>query len=299
MNGILVIDKPGGLTSHDVVMIVKKKLWANKAGHIGTLDPIATGILPVCINGATRLARFLEGGRKEYVASIKLGEETDTYDAEGNVVLKKDITPVRKEDIIAVVHSFRGRIRQTPPMFSAIKVNGVALYRLARQGVEVERAPRDVEIYDIHVEDIMFPFITVRIACSKGTYVRSLAFDIGKKLGCGAHLAGLIRTRSGIFSINDSVSMDNACEKDIIAIERLFADLPGISVDEISALRIRNGLMPFNNGSAMELNISSSIKDGEMIKFTLNGRIIALANYKGSNGFRLERVFKETVGSRQ
>ena len=129
-------------------------------------------------------------------------------------------------------------------------------------------------------------------SCSKGTYVRSLAFDIGKKLGCGAHLAGLIRTRSGIFSINDSVSMDNACEKDIIAIERLFADLPGISLDEISALRIRNGLMPFNNGSAMELNISSSIKDGEMIKFTLNGRIIALANYKGSNGFRLERVFK-------
>ena len=292
MNGILVIDKPRGLTSHDVVMVVKKRLRANKAGHIGTLDPIATGILPVCINGATRLARFLEGGRKEYLASIKLGEETDTYDAEGNVVVKKDITAVRKEDIIAVVHSFRGRIKQTPPMFSAIKINGVALYRLARQGVEVERAPRDVEIYDIHVEDIMFPFITVRIACSKGTYVRSLAFDIGKKLGCGAHLAGLIRTRSGIFSINDSVSMDNACEKDIIAIERLFADLPGISVDEISALRIRNGLMPFNNGSAMELNISSSIKDGEMIKFTLNGRIIALANYKGSNGFRLERVFK-------
>src|SRR3972149_4941729 len=241
MDGILVIDKPRGLTSHDVVMVVKKRLRANKAGHIGTLDPIATGILPVCINGATRLARFLEGGRKEYLASIKLGEETDTYDAEGNVVVKKDITAVRKEDI--------------------------------------------------HVEDIMFPFITVRIACSKGTYVRSLAFDIGKKLGCGAHLAGLIRTRSGIFSINDSVSMDNACEKDIIAIERLFADLPGISVDEISALRIRNGLMPFNNGSAMELNISSSIKDGEMIKFTLNGRIIALANYKGSNGFRLERGF--------
>src|SRR3989344_6474941 len=284
MNGILVIDKPRGLTSHDVVMVVKKRLGAKKAGHIGTLDPIATGILPVCINGATRLARFLEGGRKEYLASIKLGEETDTYDAEGNVV--------RKEDIIAVVHSFRGRIKQTPPMFSAIKINGVALYRLARQGVEVERAPRDVEIYDIHVEDIMFPFITVRIACSKGTYVRSLAFDIGKKLGCGAHLAGLIRTRSGIFSINDSVSMDNACEKDIIAIERLFADLPGISVDEISALRIRNGLIPFNNGSAMELNISSSIKDGEMIKFTLNGRIVALANYKGSNEFRLERVFK-------
>ena len=292
MDGILVIDKPRGLTSHDVVMVVKKRLRANKAGHIGTLDPIATGILPVCINGATRLARFLEGGRKEYLASIKLGEETDTYDAEGNVVVKKDITAVRKEDIIAVVHSFRGRIKQTPPMFSAIKINGVALYRLARQGVEVERAPRDVEIYDIHVEDIMFPFITVRIACSKGTYVRSLAFDIGKKLGCGAHLAGLIRTRSGIFSINDSVSMDNACEKDIIAIERLFADLPGISVDEISALRIRNGLIPFNNGSTMELNISSSIKDGEMIKFTLNGRIIALANYKGSNGFRLERVFK-------
>ena len=299
MNGILVIDKPRGLTSHDVVMVVKKRLGAKKAGHIGTLDPIATGILPVCINGATRLARFLEGGRKEYVASIKLGEETDTYDAEGNVVLKKDITSVRKEDIIAVVHSFRGRIRQTPPMFSAIKVNGVALYRLARQGVEVERAPRDVEIYDIHVEDITFPFTTVGVTCSKGTYVRSLAFDIGRKLGCGAHLVGLRRTSNGIFSVNDSVSMDNACEKDIIPVERLFADLPGISVDEVSALRIRNGLIPFNNGSAMELNISSSIKDGEMIKFTLNGRIIALANYKDEGGFKLERVFKETVGSRE
>src|SRR3989344_5267710 len=120
MDGILVIDKPRGLTSHDVVMVVKKRLGANKAGHIGTLDPIATGILPVCINGATRLVRFLEGGRKEYVASIKHGQETNIYDAEGNVELKKDKTSVRKEDITAVVHSFRGRIRPAPPMFSSI-----------------------------------------------------------------------------------------------------------------------------------------------------------------------------------
>src|SRR4030067_2178908 len=125
MNGILVIDKPRGLTSHDVVMVVRKSLGAKRAGHIGTLDPIATGILPVCINGATRLARFLEGGRKEYVASIKLGEETDTYDAEGNVVLKKDITSVGEEDMIAVVHSCRGRMIESARSFAAIKVNGV------------------------------------------------------------------------------------------------------------------------------------------------------------------------------
>src|SRR3972149_2828918 len=161
MNGILVIDKPKGLPSHDVVMVVKKRLGAKKAGHIVTLDPIATGILPVFINGATRLARFLEGGRKEYVASIKLGEETDTYDAEGNVVLKKDITSVRKEDIIAVVHSFRGRIRQTPPMFSAIKVNGVALYRLARQGGGGGRGARGGGKYEMYVEGIMFLVILV------------------------------------------------------------------------------------------------------------------------------------------
>lgn len=291
MNGVLIIDKPAGPTSHDVVMMVKKALRAKKVGHIGTLDPLATGVLPLCINDATRLARFLEDGKKEYLATIKLGEETDTYDSEGKVAAKGDITAITKENIVSVINDFKGRIKQIPPMFSAVKMNGAPLYKLAREHIEVERKPRDVEIYSIEVANITMPCVTFQVICSKGTYIRSLAFDIGRKLGCGAHLVGLRRMKSGMFSLKDSISItsfndlqEDSLTKGVISVERLFANIPDIEVDAIVADRIRDGIAP---------KFSSSIGGNEMVKFTTNGKIVALATYKGMDGFKLERVFNK------
>lgn len=292
MNGILVIDKPAGPTSHDVVFMVKKKLGARKIGHLGTLDPTATGVLPLCINEATKLSRFFEQDEKEYLAVIKLGEETDTCDSEGKVTYKGDITPIVEEDIFSAIADFKGRIKQIPPMFSALKVSGIPLYKLARKCIDVERKPRDVEIYSIRIESITIPLVAIRVTCSKGTYIRSLAFDVGKRLGCGAHLVGLRRIRSGRFSLEDGIAINDIrdLQKDIlteaiIPVERLFANISDIEVDAVSVSRIMDGIAP---------RIFSSIDNGEMVRFTANGRIIALARYKGMGGFKLERVFKDS-----
>lgn len=293
MNGVLIIDKPSGPTSHDVVMMVKKKLLAKKVGHIGTLDPLATGVLPLCINDATRLARFLEDGKKEYLATIKLGEETDTYDSEGKATATGDATSVTNENIISVINSFKGKIKQLPPAFSAVKIGGVPLYKLARANTAVERKPRDVEIYEIEITNITVPFITMQVTCSKGTYIRSLAFDIGRKLGCGAHLVGLRRVKSGLFSLENSVSVDSLKQhedmlaKNIIPVERLFTNIPCIEVDKETAYKLQNGIAPEPD----MIQNSSSIADNEMVRFMADGKIVALAAYKGANGFKLERVF--------
>ena len=306
MTGVLIIDKPIGPTSHDIVMMVKRKLKARKVGHIGTLDPLASGVLPLCINDATRLARFLEDGEKEYLATIKFGEETNTYDSEGTVVAKYDITSLDKKNIVTVIDSFKGRIKQIPPMFSAVKVNGVSLHKLARMGVEVERRPRDIEIYSIEVNDITIPFVTVRVVCSKGTYMRSLAFDIGRELGCGAHIVSLRRVKSGPFSLDNSVTVDSLnssrediAEKNIISIERVFANIYDIEVDSSLAGRIMDGIAPnpallkesSNSSISKRADFSSSIRTDEMVRFTTNGKIVALARYKGKDGFKLEKVF--------
>lgn len=296
MNGVLIVDKPSGPTSHDVVMMVKKRLGARKVGHIGTLDPLATGVLPLCINDATRLARFLEDGKKEYLATIKLGQTTDTYDSAGKIIANKDTASLNKSDIVSTIDSFKGKIQQIPPMFSAVKMNGIPLYKLARGHVEVERKPRDVEIYSIEIMDITSPFIVIHAVCSKGTYIRSLAFDIGRKLGCGAHLVSLRRLKSGPFSMENSVSVDvlKHTEKDIltnniIPVERLFANIPDIEVDKTTADKIMNGVAPNQD----IIPNSSSIADNEMIRFMADGKIVALATYKGMSGFKLERVFNK------
>lgn len=297
MTGVLIIDKPKGPTSHDIVTMVKKRLKARKVGHIGTLDPNATGVLPLCINEATKLARFLENGDKEYLATIKLGEETDSYDSAGVVVARGDAAAVKTNDILTVISNFQGRIKQIPPMFSAIKMNGVPLYKLARQSCTVERIPRDVEIYSINITNIEIPYIAISVLCSKGTYIRSLAFDIGRKLGCGAHLSGLRRIKNGMFSIRDSITIndlkdlqDDRLYNKIIPVESLFSNIPDIEVDATTATGIMNGMAPNANTFCKQPNYSSSIKDNEMIRFTTNGRIIALATYKNEYGFKLERV---------
>ncbi|HEX7416157.1 MAG TPA: tRNA pseudouridine(55) synthase TruB, partial [Smithellaceae bacterium] len=208
MNGIVIIDKPAGKTSHDIVSEVKKIMDAKKAGHTGTLDPMATGVLPICLNEATKLAQFLSGENKEYLATMLLGVKTDTLDTEGEVTGQSDKF-VRDEEIKAALKQMVGKIRQVPPAYSAVKYCGKPLYKYARKGIFLETAAREVEIYSIVVEDISFPRVTFQIVCSKGTYIRTLCSDVGDLLGCGACLCGLRRLRSGLFSADMAVSLEN------------------------------------------------------------------------------------------
>ncbi|VAV82611.1 tRNA pseudouridine(55) synthase [hydrothermal vent metagenome] len=216
IEGVLVVDKPGGMTSHDVVATVKRRLGAKKVGHLGTLDPLATGVLPLVINRATKFATVFQGGVKEYIASMKLGEATDTYDAQGKVVASHSIDNITKEDIERVLMGFLGTIDQVPPMFSAVKRGGVPLYKLARAGVVVEREPKQVEIFELEILNIEMPQVEFRVAASRGTYVRSICHDAGEQLGVGAHLVTLKRTRSGSFTIKDAVEL-NLKRQDLIS----------------------------------------------------------------------------------
>lgn len=205
-SGVLVIDKPQGWTSHDVVAHVKRKLKAKKVGHLGTLDPLATGVLVLVINGATKYSSQLDTGAKEYLTVARLGEETDTYDREGKVVASSDTAAVTEDGIRSALDSFRGRIRQVPPMYSAIKSGGTPLYKLARKGVTIEREAREIEVYSLEVLKIEIPVVEFKVLCSRGTYLRSICHDLGRLLGTGAHLQELRRTASGDFSVDEAVS---------------------------------------------------------------------------------------------
>ena len=219
IDGLLIVDKPEGITSLEVVREVKRRFHVKKAGHIGTLDPFATGVLPVAMNEGTKLVPFLEEEPKEYVGTLKLGEETKTDDPTGEVIFRESLEGVTPEVIHAAFGAFSGRILQTPPMFSAVKVAGRPLYRLARQGIEIERKEREVRILDLQIETIELPWVSFRVACSKGTYVRTLARDIGMKIGCRAHLFRLRRVRSGPYTLEKAISLDQL--KGFLRVEEL------------------------------------------------------------------------------
>ncbi|HXX57843.1 MAG TPA: tRNA pseudouridine(55) synthase TruB [Thermodesulfovibrionales bacterium] len=212
MNAIINLDKPRGMSSQQAVTRVKRIIRARKAGHSGTLDPIATGILLVCLGEATKVTRFLADLDKEYLALMKLGEKTDTLDAEGTVIRKTGDLSIERDDLETVLERFVGTIRQTPPMFSAIKRKGKPLYLLARKGIEVDRPERTVGVRSIEITRFDLPWAEIRVSCSKGTYIRTLCDDIGDALGVGAHVAELKRTRIGKFSIKDSVTLDRLKE---------------------------------------------------------------------------------------
>lgn len=206
--GFLVVDKPRGWTSHDVVDAARGWLGTRRVGHLGTLDPLATGVLPLAVRGATKLAPFLEGGEKTYVGAIRLGEETETLDAEG-AVIRRHAGPLPDVDAVrAALRGLTGDIEQVPPMFSAAKRDGVPLYRLAREGRVVERPPKRVRVESLEILDYAPPRLRLEVRCSAGTYVRSLAADLGARLGCGAHLAELRRTRSEPFAIEDALPVE-------------------------------------------------------------------------------------------
>ncbi len=202
INGVLNLIKPIGLTSFQTVKNIKKILGADKAGHTGTLDTLATGVLPVCLGKATKIIPYLNENIKEYIAEIELGKTTETLDREGKIIKNNDKWKMlSKSDIIEVINSFKGQLKQIPPMYSAVHHKGKRLYKLARQGKEIERKPRNIVIYSLDILQINLPFIKLQINCSKGTYIRALARDIGKQLNVGAFLTFLIRTRSGPFFI--------------------------------------------------------------------------------------------------
>lgn len=209
IDGVLLVDKARGMTSHDVVAITRRALGTKKVGHCGTLDPLATGLLLITIGRGTKIQDLLMSEDKEYAGTIRLGEVTDSQDADGKIIETNPVPALSREQIQQAFDKFRGDFYQTPPMVSAIKKNGVPLYKLARQGKEIEREPRFVRVYAQEVREIRLPEIDFLVVCSKGFYVRTYAHDIGRELGCGAHLSALRRTKSGRFSVENAVSVDD------------------------------------------------------------------------------------------
>jgi len=207
-DGVLLVDKPPRLTSHDVVDYIRREFRFKKVGHCGTLDPAATGLLMLVLERATKLQDKLMSDDKTYEGTMVLGATTDSQDADGKIVTEKPVPPLTADDLEKVFAKFRGDIQQIPPMVSAKKVEGVALYKLARKGQTIEREPKNVHIYDLRITNIALPRIDLRVTCTKGTYIRTLCYDIGEVIGCGAHLAALRRTRSGKFDVKDAKPLD-------------------------------------------------------------------------------------------
>jgi len=208
LDGALLIDKPAGPTSHDVVDAIRRQFQVKKVGHCGTLDPNATGLLIIVLGRGTKLSERLMADDKVYAGSMKLGESTDSYDADGELVASLPVPPLTLDQLNAAAAEFIGDIMQTPPMVSAVKKGGVPLYKLARKGVEVEREARLIHIYNFRFSDYEEPIGWFRLACTKGTYVRSIAHELGQKLGCGAHLATLRRVSSGKFDVGQAIQFE-------------------------------------------------------------------------------------------
>lgn len=255
MDGMINVFKPRGITSHDVVNRLRRILGTKKIGHTGTLDPNASGVLPICIGKATRISEYLLDSSKEYISELTLGYETDTQDEDG-IVINASAKMVEHEDIVDSINSFRGKIMQIPPMYSALKVKGKKLYELAREGKTIDRTPRQVTIYNIDILDIIDNRkIVYLIECSRGTYIRTLCDDIGKKLGTYGYMSYLIRTRVGNFKIEDSVSLEkiehkkleNKLEDILISIDAALDYYPKVIINEKLYKQISNGVnIPLN-----------------------------------------------------
>ena len=254
MDGILNINKPRGKTSFRIVALIRRWSGERHIGHAGTLDPDATGVLPVCLGRGTRIIEYLMDTTKAYRARIEFGAATDTYDSSGNITRQGDISNINRETVKTALDKFRGTIEQIPPMFSALKHGGQPLYKLAREGISVERKKRKVTIHRLELVYWKKPVATVDIECSKGTYVRSLAHDLGEYLGCGAHLKNLVRTRCGIFDISDAISLpqlrrffsNGNWQQHLYPIDSVLEDFPALVINREAEEDFKNGkrLMP-------------------------------------------------------
>lgn len=290
MDGILLIDKPIGKTSHDMVYFVRRLTGIKKVGHTGTLDPDATGVLPVCIGKATKVCDMLTASDKIYEAVLALGKTTDTQDASGNVLTEKEVN-VTCDDIIRITESFIGEIEQIPPMFSAIKKDGKKLYELARQGITIEREPRKVTIFDIKVKNIDLSLNIIRLVvhCSKGTYIRTLCEDIGNALGCGGYMHSLRRLSSGGFSIENCSTCDELKEiaelgklsDYIIPADKVFSEYESVTLDAFLSSKLKNGIRIRKKGLTLDNLYRIYSSDGEFL---------AVCKYNG-NELVLEKSF--------
>ena len=269
-----------------MVALVRKLSGVRKVGHSGTLDPDATGVLPILIGKATRLASFLIDSSKTYRSEIEFGHATTTYDSSGDVTFEGDTSPLTLEGIESALEQFRGPIQQTPPMYSAIKHQGKPLYRLARSGIEVERQSRNIHIYRLETGDWQNPFLTLEVECSKGTYVRSLAHDLGQVLGCGAHLRGLVRLQSGPFHINQSVSIvelesgfeDDSWQGFVHPLDTALMHLSAITVNSQEEENI-------SYGRPVALVEKREAIDGEICRaHSENGQFLALVQFDQETG---------------
>ena len=303
IDGILNIDKPYGITSMDVVRRVKRASGQRRVGHGGTLDPIATGVIPVCIGQATRLMEDVVSGAKTYLASVELGSATDTYDALGEVTKRRDASGISLADIEGALHAFTGDILQVPPMYSALKREGKRLYDLARAGVEVEREARPVTVHGIALKGWEPPVATLEVGCGKGFYMRSLAHDLGQALGCGGHMKTLERLRSGAFAVEDALPLEEAEERFAdgswreamhspdIALRGLRAVIIGTRVENL----VRNGRFFDAGGDAGSAasQLPQQPQPGERCRaYTTDGRFLAIVIYDGElRQWKPDKVF--------
>ena len=284
LNGILVIDKPPGLSSARVVSIVKRLLQVKKVGHAGTLDPFATGVLIVCVNQATRLARFWLNSAKTYQAELCLGIETDTQDPTGAVISACEDFDVPEDKLRAVMKSFAGTMDQSPPVYSALKHQGVPLYRLARKGEPFQKPSRQIQIYRIEILEIALPLVRFEVSCSAGTYVRTLCADIGKSLGCGGHLKNLRRTACSGYSITDAVSLSELEELarsgdvdgHLTGMAEALPDMVSFQADKALTDKIKYGMMI----TTTDVSPSCLLPGDTMVKIIDgNNRLLSILSY--------------------
>lgn len=296
MQGIILLNKPKGITSFGAVAAVRRICGTKRIGHTGTLDPLAEGVLPILVGRATALSSYITDGDKGYTARVRLGLTTDTEDISGEVLSRCEAA-VTEQELIDVCRFFLGKSEQVPPMYSAIKMDGQRLYKLAREGKVVERRPREIEIKEIVCRDIKGEFFTLDVLCSKGTYIRSLCRDIGEKLGCGAVMCELVRTLAAGFSVDDAVTPQQL-EKDgaaahLISADSAFAHLPYVQLTERQAVRFANG---------GEIDIArtpySPKADGEILRVRFGGVLLGLGRVSLDCGqIKVECVINDKDGS--
>ena len=300
-SGIIVVDKPQNMTSARVVAKVKRLLDARKVGHAGTLDPLAEGVLVCCVNDATRLARFLLAGNKTYRATLKLGIETDTQDITGTVMAVKPVKDWPEDAIHAAAKKFEGRIEQQPPVFSALKHKGTPLYRLARRGTPVQKPARQVHIPRIEILEVKLPRVHFEVACSAGTYIRTLCTDIGKQLGCGGHLEALRRIESSGFKIEQAISLKQLEQQvltgngkgHLISMADALADMPTCIADQKLIEKIKHGKRLTASDIKTGRSSSTSKKQNDNIKIIDDNNVLhAVLNYeKNRDRFTYACVF--------
>jgi tRNA pseudouridine55 synthase len=295
MDGILNINKPAGKTSFAVVAMVKRLTHEKHVGHAGTLDPMATGVLPVCLGQATRLVEYLIDTTKTYRAEIELGVSTDSYDREGAETQRSDASAVTLPQIEAALHAFRGVITQVPPMYSAVKHQGKPLYELARAGIDVERKGRTAKIFSLEIKDWHNPFLSVEVTCGKGTYIRSLANDLGQALGCGATLSKLERSRCGIFSVKEAVTpaaFEEACQGGYW--ESLLYPMDSILSLWATAIVSEEKARSIRNGALINLTENAPVPGGSQFcrAYTWDGTLLGILHFDADKKlWQPEKVF--------